>query len=138
MSANNQIFLIGRVGKEPESKVISSGKAFTTFSLAVRRPGKDKQGHELTDWFSVSTWGKQAELAAELIRKGALISVVGACNIDEWTDSNGNRQKMVKVSADNFQLLERREDSAPQAGQRQREMGRTGNHDIDPDEIPPF
>lgn len=137
MSANNQIFLIGRVGKEPESKVISTGKTFTTFSLAVRRPGKDKQGHELTDWFSVSTWGKQAELAADLIRKGALISVVGACNIDEWTDSNGNRQKMVKVSADNFQLLERREDGppAPQTGERQRQRP---SSDIDPDEIPPF
>jgi single-strand DNA-binding protein len=83
-------------------------------------------------------WGKQAELAADLIRKGALISVVGACHVDEWQDKDGNKQRSVKVAADGFQLLERREDSAPQTGQRQREMGRTGNNDIDPDDIPPF
>jgi single-strand DNA-binding protein len=134
MQGNNCVMLIGRVGKDPETRTIASGKSVTKFSLAVNRPAKDAP----SDWFQIELWGKQAELAADLIRKGALISVVGACQIDEWTAQDGTKQRSVKVAADGFQLLERREDNAQQTGQRQREMGRTGSNDIDPDEIPPF
>jgi single-strand DNA-binding protein len=137
MQGNNCVMLIGRVGRDPEARTIASGKAVSKFSLAVNRPAKDAP----TDWFNVEMWGKQAELAADLIRKGALISVVGACQIDEWTAQDGTKQRSVKVAADGFQLLERRDADgppAPQTGSRQREMGRTGSNDIDPDEIPPF
>ncbi|MBC7542081.1 MAG: single-stranded DNA-binding protein [Candidatus Sericytochromatia bacterium] len=106
MAANNTIMVIGRVGKDPETRTIASGRTVAKFSIAVRRPGKDAKGQEITDWFSVDLWGKQAELAGDLIRKGALISVAGACNIDEWTDQAGLRQKMVKIAAESFQLLE--------------------------------
>jgi single-strand DNA-binding protein len=131
MQGNNCVMLIGRVGKDPETRTIASGKAVTKFSLAVNRPAKDAP----SDWFQVELWGKQAELAADLIRKGALISVVGACHVDEWTAQDGTKQRSVKVAADGFQLLERRD---AEQSPRQREMGRTGNHDIDPDDIPPF
>jgi single-strand DNA-binding protein len=137
MQGNNVVMLIGRVGKDPETRTIASGKSVTKFSLAVNRPAKDAP----SDWFQVELWGKQAELAADLIRKGALISVVGACHVDEWTAQDGNKQRSVKVAADGFQLLERRDADgppAPQTGSRQREMGRTGSNDIDPDDVPPF
>lgn len=133
MSASNQINLIGRVGKDPEVRTIASGKSVAKFSLAVNRPGKKDE----TDWFNVELWGKQAEVAQEYVRKGALIAVSGSCQIDEWTDKDGNKQRAVKVAADNFQLLERRQDGQ-QTGQRQREMGRTGSNEIDEDDIPPF
>jgi single-strand DNA-binding protein len=114
MAANNMIMVIGRVGKDPETRTVSSGRSVAKFSLAVRRPGKDQKGQEITDWFSVDIWGKQAELAQELIRKGMLISVAGACQIDEWTDQQGARQKMVKIAADSFQLLESKHASSEQ------------------------
>lgn len=127
MSANNTIVLIGRVGRDPETRTIASGKSVSKFSLAVNRPGKDQPA----DWFQVEVWGKQAELAAELIRKGQLISVAGACHIDEWTDKDGSKQRAVKVAADGFQLLERREDS-------QRQQAPMANDFLDDDSIPPF
>jgi single-strand DNA-binding protein len=134
MQGNNVVMLIGRVGRDPETRTIASGKSVSKFSLAVNRPAKDAPA----DWFNVEMWGKQAELAADLIRKGALISVVGACQVDEWTDKDGNKQRTVKVAADGFQLLERRDADgppAPQTGQRQRQAPRDN---FDPDEIPPF
>lgn len=109
MAANNTIILIGRVGRDPETRTVGSGKAVTKFSLAVNRPGREAG----TDWFNVELWGKQAELGMSLLRKGALVSVAGACHIDEYTDKQGNKQKVVGVSADGFQLLEKRGDEIP-------------------------
>jgi single-strand DNA-binding protein len=140
MAANNMIMVIGRVGKDPETRTVSSGRSVTKFSLAVRRPGKDQKGQEITDWFSVDIWGKQAELAQELIRKGILISVAGSCNIDEWTDQAGARQKMVKIAADSFQLLEAKGASGDQgsgggyetSGYREREREPVGARQAPP------
>ena len=106
MAANNTIMLIGRVGKEPESKTTPTGKAVTRFGLAVNRPGQQKA----TDWFGVELWGKQAELALSLLKKGSHVSVAGTCHIDEYQDKQGQTQRMVKGTADGFQILERRQE----------------------------
>jgi single-strand DNA-binding protein len=150
MAANNMMMLIGRVGRDPETRYFENGRAVSKFSLAVKRPVKDKQGEDITDWFQVDVWGKQAELASELVRKGTLLSVAGACHIEEWTDKDGARQKAVKVSAEHFQLLESRSvtegrgetgDKAPaMAGSRSssRPGEEPGTEVLGEDDIPPF
>lgn len=112
MAANNMAMLIGRSGIVPEVRYLDNSRVVTKLRLAVKRPIKDKTGAEVTDWFGIEFWGKQAELAGELIKKGSLISVSGAVHIDEWTDNTGNKRSSIKISADNFQLLE----SKAQAG----------------------
>lgn len=147
--ANNCGVFIGRVGKDPESRQAGQNTV-AKFSLAVDRGRKDRDGQKITDWLNVELWGKQAELAMEMIRKGTMLSVCGAVNIDEWTDQHGARQKMVKIAADNFQLLSPKD--AATAGnyyppgtspadelatqQRAQEAGRWQH--ADPDEIPAF
>lgn len=141
MSANNHGVFIGRVGKDPETRTVGSGRSVTKFSLAVKRPGKDAKGQEVTDWFSVDVWGKQAELAMQLITKGALISVHGAVQIDEWTDQQGARQKMVKIAGDGFQMLESKAEREAQQGNQQRAPAAQAAKDqafFDDDDIPPF
>lgn len=139
MAANNNCSFIGRVGKDPETRFLDNGRCVCKFSLAVNRPIKDKQGNAITDWFQVDLWGKQAELAGELIRKGALIAVNGATHIDEWTDRDGGRQKMVKVAAEGFQLLESKKDAEEQQTQRRAAVPPPADQSfLDDDEIPPF
>jgi single-strand DNA-binding protein len=145
MAANNVVMLIGRVGRDPETRYFETGRAVSKFSLAVTRPIKDKQGNETTDWFQVDVWGKQAELASELIRKGTLLSVVGACHVEEWTDKDGAKQRTVKVSAEHFQLLESRAVSESRSEAAERAPAMAGAHKGDPDtevlgadDIPPF
>lgn len=145
MAANNVVMLIGRVGRDPETRYFETGKAVSRFSLAVNRPVKDKQGNEITDWFQVDVWGKQAELASELVRKGTLLSVVGACHLEDWTDKDGTKQRSVKIAADGFQLLESRS-VAESRGDGERPTALTGarsrpaadTETLGEDDIPPF
>ncbi len=112
MQANNVVMLIGNVGKDPEMKQVGDFN-ITKFTLAVSRPvakGKDR----VTDWVNVSCFGKQAELANDLIRKGTMVSIVGSLRIDAY-ESNGEKRNYTTVSADSFQLLSKKEDSVGSA-----------------------
>src|SRR5438105_2634923 len=107
MAGNNMCMLIGRSGAAPEVRYLDNGRVVTKVRIAVNRPmGKDKDGNKITDWFNVDFWGKKAELAGELIKKGSLVSVTGAVHIEEWTDNAGAKRTSVKISADDFQMLE--------------------------------
>ena len=106
MSASNHLLLIGRVGQEPDVRHLDNGKVVATFRLAVDRFGrKDKEGNQITDWFTCEFWGKQAELVGEIVQKGRLISVSGEIRIDEWTTEDGVRVSKPKVWVEHFHFL---------------------------------
>ncbi|MBR6298350.1 MAG: single-stranded DNA-binding protein [Candidatus Gastranaerophilales bacterium] len=95
----NSVVIIGRVGRDPEIKYYESGKSRTTFSMAVnRRQGKE----DVTDWFNIEMWDKQAETAAEWIKKGALISVEGRIRVNQWQGQDGEMNESYLVSATKF------------------------------------
>lgn len=141
MAANNMIMLIGRLGRDPELRFAQNGTtAIATFSLAVDRPGRrDAQGNRTTDWFNVKLFGKQAELANDMLRKGARASVVGACHQEKW-EKDGQRQERTVVSADSFQILDSRTDGSPEPAAPRLEPAPAppASTYFDDDDIPPF
>ena len=95
----NSAVIIGRVGRDPEIKYYESGKSRTTFSVAVnRRQGKE----DVTDWFNIEMWDKQAETAAEWIKKGALISIEGRIRVNSWQGQDGETNESYLISAAKF------------------------------------
>lgn len=75
MSAyNNQITVIGNVGKEPEVKEITAGHV-AKFSLAVYRNGKGEAA--VTDWLNVVAWHDLAR-GMEHVNKGQKLIVTGS------------------------------------------------------------
>ena len=67
MKGINQVFLLGRVGQPPELKILSTGKAVCTFSVATHRFVRDGEDFkEETDWIDVKVWDRQAEIAEQL------------------------------------------------------------------------
>ncbi len=97
----NQVVLVGRVGKDPEIKYFESGTSIASFSLAVNRPSKDKK----TDWFDIKLWGRQAEIAAEYVRKGSLVGIDGNLDFESWTDNAGELQIKPSILGNNLRLL---------------------------------
>ena len=72
MASLNRVQLIGRLGKEPETKKTANDRTVATFTLAVDRRWKDKSGEvkKETDWFNIEAWGKQAEFCNKYVHKG--------------------------------------------------------------------
>ncbi len=70
MASISMIQIIGNVGRDAELRMTPNGRAVCEFSVAVNRVQGSGEGRkEETDWFRVSCWGKQAEIAQQYVRK---------------------------------------------------------------------
>ena len=78
----NSITLIGRAGRDPEVRYFEDGKMVANFTLAVNTYKRDDE----PDWFTLEIWGKQAQVAADYVRKGSQIAVIGSAQLETWTD----------------------------------------------------
>ena len=100
------IALVGRAGRDPEVRYFESGSVVADVSLAVRRTRDD------TDWFNLKIWGKQAQTAADYVRKGSLIGVTGSLAMESWTDrATGEIRSKPVIRVDRLDLLGSRRDS---------------------------
>ena len=109
----NSVTLVGRAGRDPEVRYFESGSVVANLTLAVNRRSRDDE----PDWFNLEIWGKQAQVAADYVRKGSLIGVVGRMTSEQWTDRNtGERRSKALVKVDRLALLGSRAESAATAG----------------------
>jgi single-strand DNA-binding protein len=105
----NRVQLIGRLGRDPELKNIPNGKKVCSFSVAVNRRWKDKEGEtqEITDWFNIEAWERLAEICSDYLKKGSLVYLEGRLQTDSYED-NGNTRYFTKVISSNMQMLDRK------------------------------
>ena len=106
----NTVTVIGRAGQDAEIRYFESGKVKTTFSLAVNR-WDSKSKENVTDWFNIEVWDKQAEFAGEFIKKGREVAVDGRISISKWTDQTGDERERFLVVANDIRLLGSRRDA---------------------------
>ena len=106
MPALNRVQLIGRLGKEPESKYSPTGKLVTDFSVAISQRWKDSDGEtrEQTEWVHVETWERLAESCQEYLGKGSPVYVEGRLKTHRYEDE-GQIKYFTKVVAQNVQFL---------------------------------
>ena len=100
----NTVTIVGRTGQDPEIKYFDSGKARTTFSIAVNRWDTASKS-EVTDWYNMEVWDKQAENAAEYIKKGRLVAIDGRLRFNRWTTPDGAAHERPIIRITNFRLL---------------------------------
>ena len=106
----NTITLVGRAGRDPELRFFESGTSVANLTMAVDKASSNRE--EEPDWFSLEIWGKQAQVAADYVRKGSLIGVVGRMTSEHWTDRNtGERRSKPVVKVDRLALLGSKADS---------------------------
>lgn len=107
MASLNRVQLIGRVGKEPESKTTPNDRTVCTFTLAVDRRWKDKSGvvKKETDWFNIEAWSKMAEFCDKYVHKGELVFLEGQLRTQKY-EINGENRTVTKIILENLQLFE--------------------------------
>jgi single-strand DNA-binding protein len=114
MPALNRVQLIGRLGKDPESKFTPTGKRVAHFSVAISNRWKSKEGEmkEYTEWVNVETWGRLGEVCQEYLKKGSLVFLEGRLKTDKYEDKGENKY-FTKVVALSMQMLDRKSNDEP-------------------------
>ena len=109
----NQIILVGRLGKDPESKKTASGTEVVTFSLGVDRRGKDNKKE--VDWIDCTAWGKTGEVVMGYVHKGDRLGVIGTLQTRTWQTEDGQNRKAYFVMVDKVEFLSEPKTQAEQA-----------------------
>src|SRR5262245_53711116 len=114
----NRVILVGRLGRDPETRYTSSGQAVANFSLATDESYKDRNGErqKRTEWHKIVVWGKQAEIAQQYLKKGSLVFIEGRIQSREWQDKEGQKRTSFEIVANNFRMLGGRGDGGPGGG----------------------
>ena len=98
----NTINLVGRAGREPDVRYFESGSTVANLTLAVNRISRGDE----PDWFNLEIWGKQAQIAADYVKKGSLVGITGSFKIDSWKDKNTGEDRFKPVvRVDRLNLL---------------------------------
>jgi single-strand DNA-binding protein len=107
MASFNKIIIVGYLGRDPEIRYSSQGTAICDFSVATTERRKDKSGEpqEVTTWFRVSLFGRQAEVAHQYLTKGRQVYVEGSLSQREWTDQNGATRTSLEVRGTDIQFI---------------------------------
>lgn len=116
MPALNRVQLIGRLGRDPESKFTPTGKKVAHFSLAVSNRWKSADGEmkEYTEWVNIEAWGRLGEICQQYLHKGSLIYLEGRLKTDKYEDK-GETKYYTKVVALLMQMLDKKAEEEPVA-----------------------
>ncbi|NJL04932.1 MAG: single-stranded DNA-binding protein [Chloroflexaceae bacterium] len=116
----NKVLLIGRLGTDPEMRYTASGSPVTTFRVAVSRHWKDGSGdpREETEWFSIVTWNKLAEICHQYLSKNARVYLEGRLQTRSWEDQQtGQTRYKTEVVANDMIMLDGRRDAPSASGE---------------------
>jgi len=109
----NKVVLVGHLGGDPETRFTPSGAAVANFNIATNESWKDANGElqDKTEWHRCVMFGKTAELAGELLKKGQLVYMEGKLQTRNWEDKDGIKRYTTEVVCDMFTMLGRKMDT---------------------------
>ncbi|WP_144645362.1 single-stranded DNA-binding protein [Priestia megaterium] len=102
----NRVVLVGRLTKDVELRYTPSGAAVATFTLAVNRTFTNQQGEREADFINVVVWRRQAENAANFLKKGSLAGVDGRLQSRSYEGNDGRHVYVTEVVAESVQFLD--------------------------------
>jgi single-strand DNA-binding protein len=111
----NKVILVGRLGRDPETRYTSGGQAVANFTLATDETFKDRSGQrqKRTEWHRVVLWGKLAEIAQQYLKKGMLVYVEGRIQTRQWEDKrDGQKRSTTEIVANVMRMLTSRAEGA--------------------------
>ncbi|HEY6096357.1 MAG TPA: single-stranded DNA-binding protein [Gallionellaceae bacterium] len=103
----NKVILVGRLGKDPETRYMTNGEAVANVTLATSENWKDKSGEkqERTEWHNLVFYRRLAEIAGEYLKKGSQIYVEGRIQTRKYQDKSGQERYITEIIVNEMQML---------------------------------
>ena len=140
----NKIILVGNLGRDPELRYTPQGTPVCSFTMATNEKRKDKAGEmqDVTTWFRVTLWGRQAEAASQYLTKGRPVYIEGRLRVEEWTDRDSKQRYTLEVHATDMQFIGSRSEEGSPSSSRARSdevtstKGSSSDVEVTDDDIP--
>ena len=100
--------MIGNLTRDPEVKMLTSGRPVCNFGIALNRNFKDSEGNkrEEVTFVDVECFGPRAEAVGRFFTKGRAIFVEGRLKLDQWESKDGEKRSALRVVLDNFEFVD--------------------------------
>jgi single-strand DNA-binding protein len=107
MASFNKITIVGYLGRDPELRYTPDGTPVCNFTIATTEKKKDRSGElqDVTTWFRVNLWRRQAEVASQYLSKGKQVYVEGRLSQNEYQDKDGNTRTSLEVNGTDIQFI---------------------------------
>lgn len=96
----NNCAFIGRLARDPESKVTPSGKTVVSFTIAVERRDRDKN----VDFIPCNAWDKTGEIVATYLVKGDQVGITGSLEVRTY-EKDGEKRTAFDILVRSVDLL---------------------------------
>lgn len=106
----NRVYLIGRLGADPEVRYTPDSTMVVNFRIATDESYENRSGEKVskTEWHRIVVWGKLAEICGNYLGKGALVFIEGKLQTRTWDDKEGNKRSVTEILASGMKMLESR------------------------------
>lgn len=103
----NKVILIGRLGKDPETRSMPNGEAVCNFSVATSERWKDQSGQcqERTEWHNITMYRRLAEIAGQYLRKGSQVYLEGRIQSRKYQGKDGIERTAYEIIANEMKML---------------------------------
>lgn len=101
MAGVNKVILVGRLGKDPESKTFANGGTVVNFTMATSETWRDKMSgerKEKTEWHNIVIRNENiGKVATQYLRKGSEVYIEGTLTSRKWQDQNGQDRYITEI-----------------------------------------
>lgn len=133
----NNVTLIGRLTRDAELRYTPSNIATAQFNVACNRNFKNANGEYDADFINCVMWREQAERFCNWTKKGMLVGITGRIQTRSYEGNDGKRVYVTEVVVENFQVLEKRDNTANQNSMTEQMPPNYANPmDIDESDLP--
>ena len=110
----NKVILVGRLGRDPETRYMPNGDAITNFSLATDEQWRDRNGERQTrtEWHNITLFGKLGEIASQYLRKGSQVFIEGKIQSRKYTGKDGIERTAYDIIGNEMKMLGNRNDGS--------------------------
>lgn len=107
MNGVNKVILLGNLGADPETKNVNESTKVTRFNIATSESYKNAKGERVEDtqWHTIVTWNKLAEICEKYLKKGTTVYIEGKIETRSYTDKEGVKKYTTEIIADSVNII---------------------------------